>query len=206
MCDWLDVDQTLLMTATARSVIVVREQCRERDALATDGAVAGAPSGLTPAHINFKENDMANNLTPFDRFGDLTRFEPLRGLEDFFRDFHLKRALRDFEAAPLIKLDVSETEQAYSVKAELPGMKKEDIKVDIDGNRVSISAEIKRESEKKEGHTVVRSERYVGQQFRSFTLDQDVDDSKAEARYQDGVLELTLPKKPNNASRKIVVN
>lgn len=149
---------------------------------------------------------MANNLTPFDRFGDLTRFEPLRGLEDLFRDFHLKRALRDFEAAPLIKLDVSETEQAYSVKAELPGMKKEDIKVDIDGNRVSISAEIKRESEKKDGQTVVRSERYVGQQFRSFTLDQDVDDSQAEAKYQDGVLELTLPKKPNNATRKIVVN
>ena len=149
---------------------------------------------------------MANHLAQYDPFGDLARFEPLRGIEDFFRDFRIKHALRDFDAKPLIKLDVSETEQAYSVKAELPGMKKDDIKVDIDGNRVTISAEIKRESEQKEGHTVVRSERYVGQQYRSFTLEQDVDDSKAVAKYQDGVLELTLPKKPNNGAKKLVVN
>ena len=149
---------------------------------------------------------MANNLMQFDPFGELARFEPLRGVEDFFREFRLKHALRDFDAKPLIKLDVHETEQAYSVKAELPGMKKEDIKVDIDGNRVSISAETRQESEQKDGQTVVRSERYVGQQYRSFTLEQEVDDAKAVAKYQDGVLELTLPKKPNNGAKKLVVN
>ncbi|RFP21617.1 Hsp20/alpha crystallin family protein [Duganella sp. BJB488] len=149
---------------------------------------------------------MANNLTQFDPFGDLARLEPLRGVEDFFRDFRLKNMLRDFDAKPSIKLDVVETEQGYSVKAELPGMKKEDIKVDVDGNRVTISAETKRESEQKEGKTVVRSERYVGQLYRSFTLEKDVDDGKAEAKYQDGVLELTLPKKPNNGAKKLVIS
>ncbi|MYM88735.1 Hsp20 family protein [Rugamonas sp. FT107W] len=142
----------------------------------------------------------------FDPFGDLARLEPLRGVEDFFRDFRLKNMLRDFDAKPLIKLDVAETEQAYSVKAELPGMKKEDIKVDVEGNRVTISAETKRESEQKEGKTVVRSERYVGQLYRSFTLEKEVDDGKAEAKYQDGVLELTLPKKPNNGAKKLVIS
>lgn len=149
---------------------------------------------------------MANNLMQFDPFGDLARLEPLRGVEDFFRDFRLKNMLRDVDAKPLIKLDVAETEQAYSIKAELPGMKKEDIKVDVDGNRVTISAETKRENEQKEGKTVVRSERYVGQLYRSFTLEQEVDDTKAEAKYLDGVLELTLPKKPNNGARKLVIS
>lgn len=149
---------------------------------------------------------MANHLMQFDPFGDLARLEPLRGVEDFFRDFRFKNMLRDMDAKPLIKLDVTETEQAYNIKAELPGMKKEDIKVDVDGNRVTISGETKRESEQKEGNTVVRSERYVGQLYRSFTLAQDVDDAKAEAKYQDGVLELSLPKKANNGAKKLVVN
>ncbi|MES2262231.1 MAG: Hsp20 family protein [Pseudomonadota bacterium] len=148
---------------------------------------------------------MANNLRHFEPFADLVRFEPLH-VEDFFREFGLRRALREFEGQPLIRADVAENEQAYTVKAELPGMKKEDIKVDIDGKRVSIMAEIKRESEQKQGSTVLRSERYVGQQYRSFTLEQEIDDTKAEARYQDGVLELTLPKRPNHGGRKLIVN
>ncbi len=149
---------------------------------------------------------MANHLMQFDPFGDLARLEPLRGVEDFFRDFRFKNMLRDMDAKPPIKLDVTESELAYNIKAELPGMKKEDIKVDVDGNRVTISGETRRESEQKEGNTVVRSERYVGQLYRSFTLEQDVDDAKAEAKYQDGVLELSLPKKPNHGAKKLVVN
>jgi HSP20 family protein len=149
---------------------------------------------------------MANNLMQFDPFRELSRFEPLRGVEDFFREFRFKNALRDFDAQPAIKIDVTESEQAYGVKAELPGMKKDDIKVDIDGNRVSIAAEVRRESEKKDGETVVRSERYVGQQYRSFTLEHEIDDAKAVAKYQDGVLELTLPKKPNAGARKLAIN
>ena len=90
--------------------------------------------------------------------------------------------------APEIKMDVSEDEKGYRVKAEIPGVKKEDIKVSIDGNQVSIGAEVKKETEEKKGETVIRSERYYGNQFRAFTLPQDIDQSKAEAKYEDGLL------------------
>lgn len=149
---------------------------------------------------------MANQLRHFDPFGDLARMEPLRSVEDFFRDFGLKHAMRDLQKDALIRLDVTESEQAYQVKAEMPGLKKEDIKVDVDGNHVSISAETKRETEEKKGETVVRSERFYGQQYRSFSLEHDIDDTKVEAKYLDGVLELTLPKRANGSAKKIVVN
>lgn len=149
---------------------------------------------------------MANSLKHFDPFGELARMEPLRGMEEFFRDFGFKHALREMDKAPQIKLDVTENDTAYSVKAELPGMKKEDIHVDVEGNRVAISAETRRESEQKQGDTVVRSERYVGRQYRSFQLQQEVDESKVEAKYADGVLALTLPKRANGAAKKIVIS
>ncbi len=103
-------------------------------------------------------------------------------------------ALRGLESEPRIRMDVSETDQAYMVKAEIPGVKKDDIKVAIDGNQVSISTEVRKKEEQKSG-TMMRSERYHGQQYRSFTRPQKVNDTKAEAKYQDGMLELTLPKK-----------
>lgn len=148
---------------------------------------------------------MANNLTRFDPFNDIARFEPFRGSENFFRDFHLKPALRDFDAEPRIKMEVTETDQSYTVKADIPGVKKEDIKIDIDRNQVSISAETKSETEEKEGETIVRSERYYGQQYRSFALAHEIDEAKAVAKYQDGVLELSLPKKAGNSGKRLVV-
>lgn len=150
---------------------------------------------------------MSNNLMRFDPFNEITRFEPLRGFENFFRDLRLTPALRDFDIEPRIKMDVTETDQAYLVKADMPGLKKEDIKVDIDRNQVSISAETRKEKEEKEGKTVVRSERYFGMQSRSFTLAHEIDDDKVVAKYQDGVLELSLPKKTvTNGGKKIVVS
>lgn len=148
---------------------------------------------------------MSNHLTRFDALNDLARFEPLRSVEDFFRDYHFKHALRDLDTPAPIRLDVSETGESYTVRAEMPGMKKEDIQIDLDGNRVSISAEIKRESEKKDGSKLLRSERFVGQQFRSFTLEHEIDDTKALAKYHDGVLELSLPKRPNGSGTKKLV-
>lgn len=148
---------------------------------------------------------MSNHLMRFDLLNDLARFEPLRSVEDFFRDRHLKHALREAEAPAPIRLDVSENGQAYTVRAEMPGLKKEDIQIDVEGNRVSIFAETRRDTEKKEGTTVLRTERYVGQQYRSFTLEQEIDDGKAQAKYQDGVLELTLPKRPNGSGAKKLV-
>jgi HSP20 family protein len=147
---------------------------------------------------------MANNLMRFDPFGDIARFEPFRNISEFFKDFRMTPGWRDLEAEPRIRMDLSETEQAYVVKAEIPGVKKEDIKVSIDGNQVAISAEVRKEEDQKNG-SMVRSERYYGQQYRSFTLPQEVDDQKAEAKYQDGMLELTLPKKPGTGGKQVAI-
>ncbi|MFL6672674.1 MAG: Hsp20/alpha crystallin family protein [Massilia sp.] len=149
---------------------------------------------------------MASNLTRFDPFGDFTRMSPLRAIDEMFRDMTPRGMGRDMQSQPMIGVDVTENDQAYTVRAEIPGVKKEDIKVDVAGNRVSISAETRRESEQKEGERVLRSELYYGQQSRTFMLDQDIDDTKAEAKYVDGMLELTLPKKAGAGSKKLEVH
>ena len=144
------------------------------------------------------------NITRFDPFSELARFEPFS--DDFFRGFALRPFFRGAEVEPQMRLDVKEDDKAYTVKAEIPGVKKEDIKVSVDGNLVSISAEVKQEKEEKEGKKVVRSERYYGAVSRSFTLAQDVDQGGAQAKYSDGVLELTLPKKAGGAKKTIAVS
>lgn len=142
------------------------------------------------------------NITRFDPLSDLVSFTPLRNLEDYFRVPRMRSLVRDLPAEPEIKMDVSEDDNAYYVKAEVPGVKKEDIHAALEDNRVSITAEVKKEKEEKKGETVLRSERYYGMQSRSFTLMHDVDQGKAEAKYQDGILELTLPKKSNGGAVK----
>ncbi len=110
--------------------------------------------------------------------------------------------------APALKMrvDVSEKDNAYMVKADIPGVKKEDINVRIDGNIVQIDAEVNREKETKgNGDKILRSERYWGNISRTFSLAEDVDDSKVVAKYADGVLTLELPKKALPASKKIAV-
>ena len=103
------------------------------------------------------------------------------------------------------RMDVSETDQGYTVKADIPGVKKEDIKVNIEGNQVSISAQTQRESEQK-SENMLCTERSWGQYYRSFSLPQAVDDTAAKAEYRDGVLELTLPKKAGGTSRKLDIH
>jgi HSP20 family protein len=112
-----------------------------------------------------------------------------------------------FEGQPeiQIKLDVSEDDKAYSVHAEIPGVKKEDIHVTIDGSQVAISAEVKNEKEVKEGEKLLRSERYFGKVSRTFVLDQEVDEDTAQAKYADGVLELRLPKRSSARSKSIAI-
>lgn len=138
----------------------------------------------------------------------------LRVLDPAFND-SFESALRRFFAPvafeteiPELKMriDVSEKDDAYEVKADIPGVKKEDINVRIDGNVVQIDAEVKREKDTKgHGGKVLRSERYWGNVSRTFNLAQDVDDSKAQAKYADGVLTLELPKKATSASKKVTV-
>ncbi|MCX8085720.1 MAG: Hsp20/alpha crystallin family protein [Rhodocyclaceae bacterium] len=136
----------------------------------------------------------------------LTRYDPF---DDFFRGFFVRPiemgALGSVAEAPSIKIDVKEQEKAYVVHAELPGVKKEDIHVTIDGPLVSISAERKEEKEVKEGERILRSERYFGKVSRSFQLGQDIDDTAATAKFTDGVLELTLPKKAATQSKRLKI-
>lgn len=128
-------------------------------------------------------------------------------MEDMFKGF-LMRPPRLFEGelGMSIKADVSENDKDYTVKAEMPGVKKEDIKVTIDGNQVTISAEAKKEHEEKKGEKVIRCERYYGQVYRSMSLDSEVDPDKAEAKFDNGVLTLTLPKKAGTAGKQLTVS
>lgn len=150
------------------------------------------------------ETAMAN-LTRFDPFREMMRLDPFRNADDFLKEFSMLPSLRGMEAEPRIRVDVSETDQAFQIKADIPGVKKEDIKVSIEGGTVSIRAEVKSEKEEKTEGNMVRSERYYGEQYRSFSLPQDVDESKAEARYENGVLNLTLPKKAGSAKKQITI-
>ena len=146
------------------------------------------------------------NITRFDPFG-IARFDPFgESFEDAFRRMLRPVRWEGAEGAPVdIKVDVEENDKAYVVKAEVPGVKKEDIDVRIDGNVVTISAESKREKEVKEKGKVIRSERYYGSMLRSFSLGNDVNDAEATAKYTDGILELTLPKKETAAAKKLTV-
>ncbi len=145
------------------------------------------------------------NLTRWDPFSEIARFDPFRDMNDYFKGFMLRPVFQGLEAEPEIRLEISEADKAYTVKADVPGAKKEDIQVSIEGNQVSISAEVKQEEEEKEGKKLVRSERYYGKQFRSFSLAHDIDQAKAEAEYRDGVLQLTLPKKNGGEVKKITI-
>jgi len=152
----------------------------------------------------FEDTVMANIIRN-DPLNEVARFDPFRDLEDLISGRRLRSLFRNMPETPELRMDVTEDDAAYRVKAEIPGVKKEDIRVAIDGNSVSISAECKRETEEKKGETSLCSERYYGVQSRSFTLRHDVDEAKAEAKYQDGVLELTLPKKSGSEAKQLTV-
>jgi len=120
--------------------------------------------------------------------------------DDFFRDvapgFYIKPLHGDALPTPAqIKVDVKETGAAYTVQAEIPGVPKEDIQVAIDGNVVSLRAEIKQQDSTGQDEKTLRSERYFGAVSRSFQLASDIDQAQAKAKYDNGVLTLTLPKK-----------
>jgi len=140
----------------------------------------------------------------------VTRYDPFNELvDDLFKGF-LVRPL-GFEGRgeggvlPRAKVDVSEKNGAYLVTAELPGVRKEDIHVAIDGAQVTLEAEVKREKEASKDERTLHSERLYGKVARSFTLPQEVDESTAQARFTDGVLELTLPKKAAAQRKQITI-
>lgn len=119
--------------------------------------------------------------------------------DDFFRDVAPGFFIKPLHGDPLpspsqIKVDVKESDGAYTVHAEVPGVRKEDIHVSLDGSVVTLRAEVKQEDSGKDDK-MLRSERYFGSVSRSFQLPQDLDQTQAKAKYDNGVLILTLPKK-----------
>lgn len=125
--------------------------------------------------------------------------------DDLFRGFFMRPVRLDGQQEVQIKVDVSEDDKAYSVHAEIPGVKKEDIHVTIDGSQIAISAEVKNEKDVKEGGKVLRSERYYGKVSRTFSLDHDVDEANAQAKYSNGILELRLPKRVASTAKNLTI-
>jgi HSP20 family protein len=140
---------------------------------------------------------MANIVrsTPFDEL-----------FKDFGKGFWVKPFAFPGEAEVQMKIDVKEDDKSFTIQADIPGVKKEDIQVDVDGGQVSLRAEVRHEKEEKKGEKVRYSERSYGMVSRSFTLPVDVDAKGARAEYKDGVLNLTLPKKPNGSAQRIAVS
>lgn len=143
-----------------------------------------------------------SNMTRYDPFSiepmsDLFQglFRPLRGM-----------ALADQPDLASMKIDVTESDDAYKVNAELPGVVKEDIDIEVKGATVSINAKVERNSEQKDGERVIRRERYSGAISRSFSLSAEIDDANATATYLDGVLSLTLPKKAPVGQKKLTIS
>jgi HSP20 family protein len=138
---------------------------------------------------------------------NITRYNPFDELfKDFGKGFWVKPFALPAETAVDMKLDVKEDEKSYTIRAEIPGVKKDDIKVDVDGNFISIRAEVKQEKEEKKGEKTVYSERSYGMASRGFTLPGEVDAQGAKAEYKDGLLSLTLPKKANGSGQRISVS
>ncbi len=140
------------------------------------------------------------NVTRFDPFNDL--------VDDFFKGFLVRPVAYENgrgEALPRMKVDVAEKNGAYLVTAELPGVKKEDIQITIDGAQVTLAAEVRRENAAAQDERVLHTERVYGKVSRSFTLPQELDEAKAEAKFRDGVLELTLPKKAAAQRKQVTI-
>ncbi len=148
---------------------------------------------------------MANLIQRIPFLRMLSRFALFHD-DDRFRGFWVSPAEQATEVTPEIRIDyLSVNEKGYTVRAEIPGVKKEDVRVQVDGKRVSISAELRRDRQEKSGDKIICAECFRGSSYRSFTLDDDVDEEKAEARYADGVLELSLPRKSGSAGRQLQV-
>jgi HSP20 family protein len=145
---------------------------------------------------------------------NITRFDPVNDMfDDLLKGFFVRPVsaanVENQEQARRARIDVLEKNGEYKVLAELPGVKKEDIKVQIEGDQVSISAETRAERDVKEGEQsvdrVVHSERYYGRVARTFRLGVELDEARASAKFENGVLELTLPRKETQAAKQITI-
>lgn len=138
---------------------------------------------------------MANLITRSNLFDDM--------MKDFASGFFVRPLHGDPLPAPdKIKIDVKESAEAYTVHAEMPGVRKEDIRVSVDGGLVTLSAEVKQVDARHSDERSLREERYYGTVSRSFQLASEVDESRASAKYDNGILTLSLPKRSGGASSR----
>ncbi len=136
----------------------------------------------------------------------ITRYSPLDdAFDDFFKGFFVRPVSYEGQKTVQIKMDVAESDDNYIVRADIPGVRKEDINVTIDGNRVAVSAEVKNEKDVRNGEKVLHTERYYGKVSRTFSLSQEIEEESAQAKYHDGVLELVLRKKAAAAARRLTI-
>ena len=138
----------------------------------------------------------------------MTRYDPFNELvDDLFKGFLVRPVSYEGsrDVLPRVKVDVAEKNGAYKVTADLPGVKKDDIHVTVDGSQVTLAAEVKQEKEASTDERVLHTERTYGKVTRSFTLPQEIDEAKVEAKFRDGVLELTLPKKAAAQRKQISI-
>jgi len=161
---------------------------------------AAGPYSIPQAHraSTIKENIMAN----------VTRYPLDDAFDELLRGFFVRPVGFDAhsgQAAAPFRVEVAEKDNTYVIRAEIPGVRKEDIAITVDGDQVAITAEVKNEKDAKDGERILRSERYYGKVHRAFTLGQPVDENGAGANYADGVLELTLPKKAAASARRITI-
>ena len=146
-----------------------------------------------------------STLTRFNPFRSMARFDPTAEFDDLFRNFPLRPLMRDMETTlSEMRMDVQEDDAGYRVTLDVPGARKEDIEVSVDGSRVTVQAVVKRE-EKHEGKDL-HVERYSGRTYRSFTLPQEIDRENCNTHYENGVLTLTLPRKGEGQAKRLTVN
>jgi len=143
--------------------------------------------------------------TRWNPFGQISRMDIFPDLEDLLRTFGSRSLAREYERTMDMRLDVNEDDKGYVVNIDMPGVKKEDIDISIEGSQVVVRAEVKREKSRDKGKEIY-NERYSGQAYRSFTLPAEIDSTAAQANYDGGVLTLTLPKKTGTASKHLSVN
>ena len=144
-------------------------------------------------------------LTRWNPLRTTSTFDPFTDLEDLFRGLDTRSLTRPYEKSLEMRMDVNEDDKGYRITVDMPGVKKEDIDVAVEGNQVTISADVKHELSR-DTEKEIHRERFAGKAFRSFSLPVEVDSNKAQAHYEGGVLNLTLPKKGDTQAKRISIN
>ena len=133
-----------------------------------------------------------------------------RLFDDFFKDLQAGYFIKPLHGDPLpalenIRIDVKDNGDVFTVHADLPGVRKEDIHINVEGSVVTLSAEVNQMDQQSKDDKVVHTERYTGAISRSFILPADVDTEKSKANLENGVLTLTLPKLVASRKTRVMI-